>query len=86
VDRLLSLLGRGRSAAIREYRRLMREPVEEPYEEAGAILSSIIEGSASRAGVSAEHGEEPVERGIALVETLFHAGPEHAVALLRGVE
>ncbi len=32
-DRLLRMLGRGRSAAAREYRRLMREQVEEPYEE-----------------------------------------------------
>ncbi len=33
VDRLLSMLGKRRSAAIREYRRLMRETVEERYEE-----------------------------------------------------
>jgi len=33
LDRLLSMLGRRRSTAIREYRRLMREKVEEPYEE-----------------------------------------------------
>src|SRR5713226_7604890 len=32
-DRLLRMLGRGRSAAAREYRRLMREQIEEPYEE-----------------------------------------------------
>src|SRR5215471_11089303 len=31
-DRVLRMLGRGRSAAVREYRRLMRERVEEPYE------------------------------------------------------
>lgn len=34
VDRLLPMLGRGRSAAIRGYRRLMREELEEPYERA----------------------------------------------------
>ncbi len=32
VDRLLPMLGRGRSAAIRGYRKLMREKLEEPYE------------------------------------------------------
>ena len=32
VDRLLPMLGRGRSAAIRGYRKLMREELEEPYE------------------------------------------------------
>ena len=32
VDRLLPMLGRGRSAAIRGYRKLMREALEEPYE------------------------------------------------------
>ena len=31
-DRLLPMLGRGRSAAIRGYRKLMREDLEEPYE------------------------------------------------------
>jgi putative transposase len=30
VDRLLPMLGRGRSAAIRGYRKLMREELEEP--------------------------------------------------------
>src|SRR5262249_30350954 len=34
VDRLLPMLGHGRSAAIRGYRRLMREELEEPYEKA----------------------------------------------------
>ena len=32
VDRLLGMLGRGRSAAVRGYRKLMREELEEPYE------------------------------------------------------
>lgn len=32
VDRLLPMLGRGRSAAIRGYRKLMREELEEAYE------------------------------------------------------
>lgn len=32
VDRLLATLGRGRSAAIRGYRRMMSEELEEPYE------------------------------------------------------
>jgi REP-associated tyrosine transposase len=34
VDRLLSMLGRGRSDAIRGYRKLMREVLEAPYEKA----------------------------------------------------
>jgi hypothetical protein len=33
VDRLLGMLGRGRSAAVRKYRKLMREELGEPYEE-----------------------------------------------------
>ena len=32
-DRILRMLGRGRATAARSYRRLMREEVEEPYEE-----------------------------------------------------
>src|SRR5713226_4665604 len=32
-DRILRMLGRSRSAAVRAYRRLMREEVEEPYED-----------------------------------------------------
>jgi hypothetical protein len=32
VDRLLGMLGRGRSAAVLGYRKLMREELEEPYE------------------------------------------------------
>ena len=34
MDRLLPMLGRGRSAAIRGYRKPMREELEEPYEKA----------------------------------------------------
>ena len=36
VDRLLPMLGRGRPAAIRGYRKLMREELEEPYEKVEA--------------------------------------------------
>ena len=33
IDRVLRMLGRSRSAAVRSYRRLMREEIEEPYED-----------------------------------------------------
>jgi len=59
-DRLLRMLGRSRAAAIRAYRRLMREKVEEPYEEVpswgGAVKGD--EGFADR--VLQEAGEPPV--------------------------
>src|SRR5262249_13306831 len=33
LDRVIRMLGRSRSVAVREYRRLMREELEEPYED-----------------------------------------------------
>jgi putative transposase len=50
LDRLLSMLGKRRSVAVREYRRMMRQEVEEPYEDvaswAGAVKGN--EGFADR--------------------------------------
>ena len=43
LDRVLRMLGNRRSAAVREYRRLMREEVAEPYEEA-AVWGQVIKG------------------------------------------
>ena len=54
------MLGRRRSAAIREYRRLMREEVEEPYEEV-TTWSQAVKGDETFADrVLQEAGEPPV--------------------------
>lgn len=60
VDRLLSMLGRRRPAAIREYRRLMRETVDEPYEDVASWGQAVKgdEGFADR--VLQAVGEPPV--------------------------
>jgi REP element-mobilizing transposase RayT len=44
VDRLLAMLGRRRSAAIRAYRQLMREEVESPYEEVASWGQAVKGG------------------------------------------
>lgn len=58
--RLLSMLGRRRSAATREYRRLMREAMEEPYEDVPSCGQAVKgdEGFADR--VLQAVGEPPV--------------------------
>jgi putative transposase len=43
LDRMLRMLGTRRSAAVREYRRLMRDAVAEPYEET-ATWGQVIKG------------------------------------------
>jgi len=53
LDRVLRMLGNRRSAAVREYRRLMREEVAEPYEEA-AVWGQVIKGDEA----FAEQGDE----------------------------
>jgi len=67
VDRLLSLLGRGRTAAIRSYSRLMREPLDEPYDEVAtwgqAVKGDEAFGDRALQGV----GEPPVvPRGLTI--------------------
>ena len=60
LDCLLSLLGRGRSAAIRNYRRLMREPVEEPYDEVATWGQAVKGDEAFADRVLQAAGEPPV--------------------------
>jgi putative transposase len=60
LDPLLSMLGRGRSAAIREYRRLMREAVEEPYDEVATWGQAVKGDEAFADRVLQEAGEPPV--------------------------
>jgi putative transposase len=60
ADRLLSMLGRGRSAAIRGYRRLMREEIEEPYDEAATWGQAVKGDEAFADRALQEAGEPPV--------------------------
>jgi REP element-mobilizing transposase RayT len=75
-DRVLGMLGNRRSAAVREYRRLMREEVEEPYEDvpswggavkgdeafADRILQTVGEPSVVPRGMTIEHIAAEVAR------------------------
>jgi putative transposase len=60
VDRLLSMLGRRRSRAIRGYRSLMREAVGEPYEEVATWGQAVKGDEAFADRVLQEAGEPPV--------------------------
>ena len=65
VDRVLGMLGRRRSAAVRAYRRLMREPVEEAYEEAPRWGQAVLGEEAFADRVLRSVGEPaPVRRGL----------------------
>jgi REP element-mobilizing transposase RayT len=69
LDRVLPLLGRTRSAAAAGYRHLMREPVEEPYDEIPAH-GQIVKGDETFADrVLAEAGEPPPVRRKLRLET-----------------
>jgi REP element-mobilizing transposase RayT len=67
VDRLLSMLGRSRADAIRGYRRLMREEIEESYEGAES-WSQLVKGDEEFADrVLQAAGEPPaLRRGLGL--------------------
>ena len=66
-DRLLRMLGSRRSAAVREYRRLMREEVEEAYEEAPSWGGAVKGGEAFADRVLQAVGEPPVvARGLTI--------------------
>ena len=81
VDPLLSMLGRRRSAAIREYRRLMRETVEEPYDEVATWGQAVKGDEAFADRVLQEAGESPVlPRGVTV------GGIARRVALIQGLE
>ena len=73
VDPLLSMMGRGRSAAIREYRRLMREAVEEPYDEVATWRQAVKGDEAFADRVLQEAGEPPVlPRGLTVERIARH--------------
>ncbi len=60
VDRLLSMLGRGRAEAIREYRKLMRAEPEESYEDIATWGQAVKGEQAFADRVLQEAGEPPV--------------------------
>jgi REP-associated tyrosine transposase len=67
IDRVLAMLGRRRSAAVREYRRLMRDEVEEPYEDVPSWGGAIKGDEAFADRVFGAIGEpEVVPRGITI--------------------
>jgi putative transposase len=70
VDRLLPMLGRGRSAAIRGYRKLMREELEEPYENVETWGQAIKGNEAFADRVLQAAGEPRVLRRHLTVETI----------------
>lgn len=61
IDRVLQMLGRGRSAAIRAYRRLMREAVAEDYDDLPSWGQAVKGDEAFAARVFVAAGEpEPL--------------------------
>ena len=60
VDRLLSMLGRGRAEAIRGYRKLMRGEAEESYEDIATWGQAVKGEQAFADRVLREAGEPPV--------------------------
>ncbi len=60
VDRLLPMLGRGLSGAIRGYRRLMREGAEESYEDVATWGQAVKGKEAFADRILQEAGEPPV--------------------------
>jgi putative transposase len=80
VDGMLAMLGNRRSAAVRGYRRLMREGVEEPYEELRSFGQAVKGEEAFANRMLESIGEPPVLRRGLTVEAV---GRE--VARLEGV-
>jgi hypothetical protein len=77
VDRLLSMLGSRRSAAIRAYRRLMREELEQPYEDV-ASWGQAVKGDRPFADLAFEKlGEPRLPRPGLTVETVAHEVAKH---------
>lgn len=60
VDRLLPMLGRGRSGTIRGYRRLMRDGAEESYENVATWGQAVKGKEAFADRILQEAGESPV--------------------------
>jgi putative transposase len=59
LDRLLAMLGSRRSAAVRSYRRLMREEIQEPYEDVPSF-GQAVKGDEAFAGRVLQAAGEPV--------------------------
>lgn len=70
VDRLLAILGRGRLAATRAYRRLMREQLDEPYESLAAWGQAVKGDEAFANEAFRKVGELPVIRKNLTVEVI----------------
>jgi putative transposase len=70
VDRLLAMLGRGRSAAIGRYRRLMSEELEEPYEKAESWGQAVRGDEAFADRAFQEAGEPRLPRVNLTVEAV----------------
>jgi putative transposase len=70
IDRLLAMLGRGRSAATRGYRRLMREQVDEPYESLAAWGQAVKGDERFADQAFRRAGELPVVRRTLTVEAI----------------
>ena len=70
VDRLLGMLGRGRSAAIRGYKQLMREELEEPYEKVESWGQAVKGDEVFADRAFQEKGEPRLLRGNLTVEAV----------------
>ncbi len=88
LDRVLRMLGRSRSAAVRSYRRLMREAIEEPYE-AVASWGQAVKGDEAFADRVLQSVGEPriVPRGLTVERIAKAAAKSEDVRLdaMRGV-
>ena len=70
LDRLLSMLGNRRSAAVRRYRQLMREEIEQPYEDVPSFGHAVKGEEAFADRVLQAIGEPPVVRRGLTVEAV----------------
>jgi putative transposase len=81
VDRLLAMLATRRSTAVRRYRRLMREKVEESYEDVPSFSQAVKGDETFADRVLQAAGEPPVVRRGVTVDALVRE-----VSLLEGVK
>ncbi len=88
LDRVLPMLGSRRSVAVRRYRRLMREEVEDPYEEAPAFAQAVKGDEKFADKILRSAGEPPVlRRGLTVERVAREAGLLEGVGLesMRGL-
>lgn len=84
VDRVLEMLGRRRSAAVRAYRRLMREQAEQPYEEAPRWGQAVLGEEAFAERVFRSVGEPaPVRRGLTVEAVARRVARREGIELQR---